>query len=84
MDVEIVKENYDASGVTMVLSVRMRPEMKCTSRLSRSSFATTTDAFRFRAALMAAESCGRRSSASAPLPVSAAHSRGLQNVVMSN
>jgi hypothetical protein len=23
MDVEIIKENYDASGVTMVLSVRM-------------------------------------------------------------
>jgi hypothetical protein len=46
----------------------IRPEMKCTSRERRSSFATITGA---RAALRAAASPGRCSSASEPLPVSA-------------
>ena len=48
----------------------IRPEMKCTSRDSRSSLETDHRAPSLRAALMAAASCGRRSSASAPLPVS--------------
>ena len=44
--------------------------MNATSRLSRSSLATTTSHLAFLAAVSAAFSCGRRSSASAPLPVS--------------
>ena len=46
----------------------IRPLMKCTSRLSRSSLETTIGHLAFRAALIAAANCGRRSSASAPLP----------------
>ena len=48
----------------------MSPLMKCTSRLRRSSFATRTGVLSLRAALSAAASLGRRSKASAPLPVS--------------
>jgi hypothetical protein len=44
--------------------------MKCTSRLNRSSFDTATGHFDLRAWPSAAVSCGRRSSASQPLPVS--------------
>jgi hypothetical protein len=46
------------------------PEMKCTSRLSRSSLDTITGPPAFFAALMAAANWGRRSRASAPLPLS--------------
>src|SRR5271166_5442044 len=47
----------------------MRPLMKCTSRERRSNFATTTGALPCRrASASAAESCGRRSRASAPFP----------------
>jgi hypothetical protein len=49
---------------------RINPLMKCTSRLSRCSFEITTGHLALRAALIAAASCGRRSSASAPFPVS--------------
>jgi hypothetical protein len=48
----------------------IRPEMKCTLRLSRSSFATATEQRLRRASARAAASCGRRSRASLPLPVS--------------
>jgi hypothetical protein len=48
----------------------IKPLMKWTSRLSRSSFATTTSHFNFFAAASAALSCGPRSSASEPLPLS--------------
>jgi hypothetical protein len=48
----------------------IRPLMKCTSRLKRSSFATMIGDFSFFAAFNAAASCGRRLSASAPFPVS--------------
>ena len=44
--------------------------MNATSLDSRSSLATATEALAFFAAFSAALSCGRRSSASAPLPVS--------------
>jgi hypothetical protein len=46
------------------------PEMKCTSRDSRSSFAPTTAACAFLACARASRSFGRRSRASLPLPVS--------------
>jgi hypothetical protein len=45
----------------------IRPLMKWTSWLSRSSFETTIGHFSLRAALRAAASCGRRSSALAGL-----------------
>jgi hypothetical protein len=55
----------------------IKPLMKCTSRLSRSSLAIMTGAAlalpplpSLRAVFMAAASSGRRTSASAPLPVS--------------
>ena len=48
----------------------IRLEMNTTSRLSRSSLATATSHLAFFAAFSAAFSCGRRSSASEPLPVS--------------
>ena len=48
----------------------MRPAMKPTSRLRRSSLATHTETFRRLACFSAAASCGRRVSASAPLAVS--------------
>jgi hypothetical protein len=47
-----------------------RPAMKATSRDSRSSFATMTGHLPVLPAESAAASCGRRSRASAPLPVS--------------
>jgi hypothetical protein len=49
----------------------IKPEMKCTSRESRSSLATAkAQAFPLpRVPASAAANCGRRSSASAPLPV---------------
>ena len=46
----------------------INPEMKCTSRESRSSLQTMTGPFSFRAALIAAASFGRRSYSSAPSP----------------
>src|SRR5215213_6259992 len=49
----------------------IRPATNATSRESRSSFDTTTQHLALLAAARAAASCGRRSSASAPLPVSA-------------
>ena len=49
----------------------IRPDTKATSRDSRSSFETRTLHFALRAAAKAAASCGRRSRASAPLPISA-------------
>ena len=48
----------------------IRPAMKPTSRLRRSSLATQTETFRRLACFSAAASCGRRLSASAPLAVS--------------
>jgi hypothetical protein len=48
----------------------IRPEMKCTSRERRSSLATATEQRSARALANAAANCGRRSSASLPLPVS--------------
>jgi hypothetical protein len=48
----------------------INPLMKRTSRDKRSSFATTTEHFAVRARASAAASSGRRSSASAALPVS--------------
>ena len=49
----------------------IRPATNATSRDSRSSLDTTTLHLAFRAAANAAASCGRRSRASAPFPVSA-------------
>jgi hypothetical protein len=49
----------------------MSPDMKATSRESRSSLATMIGHLRLRAAASAAASCRRRSSASEPLPLSA-------------
>ena len=49
----------------------IRPATNATSRERRSSFETTTEHLFARAALRAAASFGRRSRASAPLPVSA-------------
>jgi hypothetical protein len=49
----------------------IKPATKATSRESRSNLATTTGHFFTRAAFRAAASWGRRSRASAPLPVSA-------------
>src|SRR4051812_15919578 len=49
----------------------IRPATKATSRESRSSFETRTQHLPWRAAASAAASCGHRSRASAPLPVSA-------------
>jgi hypothetical protein len=51
------------------------PEMKCTSRDSRSSLDTMTGPPAFFAALIAAASFGRRASASAPLPLSCSVNR---------
>ena len=48
----------------------IEPLVKWTSRLSRSSFETRIGHFSVRTTLRAAASCNRRSSASAPLPVS--------------
>src|SRR5271165_1771825 len=48
----------------------IRPEMNATSRDRRHSLATTTAALPLRACASAAASFGRRSRASAPLPVS--------------
>lgn len=53
----------------------MRPEMKCTSRLRRSSLATATWHLSFRAAANAALSWGRRSNASSGLAPSVAQCR---------
>ena len=50
--------------------VRHQAEMKCTSRDSRSSLATTTEHFPLASVGEGSASCGRRSSASEPLPVS--------------
>ena len=47
------------------------PDTNATSRESLSSLETTTQHLALRAAARAAASCGRRSSASVPLPVSA-------------
>ena len=49
----------------------IRPATKATSRENRSSLATTTLHFAAFAAANAAASCGRRSRASAPFPLSA-------------
>lgn len=59
-----------SSAATKGTHCAIRPEMKATSRERRSSFATTTGHLLCRAEARAAASRGRRSGASAPLPVS--------------
>ena len=64
--IDVTAERADDEGNALAI----RLAMKATSRLSRSSLATATSHLAFLAAFSAALSCGRRSSASAPLPVS--------------
>src|SRR5262249_12044873 len=70
--VNVQREWVDVTNAVTMNGTRrtIRLAMNATSRDNRSSFATATWHFAFFAAFSAARSCGLRSSASLPLPVS--------------